>query len=515
MNESTPTPPPPSGDSNRLSLRTSEHQLNPPIPSGSPFSHYQAVAQDDVPASDKFCLGLGFIVSTGTHAAIHVMLNTVYNVTLGVNPAVISSLVFIQRIWTALLQLVAGHISDNLSSRWGRRKPMLLAAVPPMVICFALIWLIPAHASHTALVVRLTVCSLLFYTALAFYTVPLLALQIEATSDYHERTRVSSYTQICTYIIAVAVMWILAIAQLPLFHNLVEGVRCTTVVLSFFFLIAASAPLFCSRRIAYGSVAKLHRCQSFFRNLREVSKNRPFMMVLGMRIVGSFGYCLVTTFQIYLNYYYVCGGDVRKGIVLYAWTGLVFQAASIGAITICRSLAARYEKARIVEMISWLLVGDCIGRLFLYNPTYPWLQLIVFAGNGACMGALGVLTLSMLADVVDYDELQYGARREGMFGSVFGCCNMVGEAVGILLSGFLLVWTGFDAKLGGAQTALTLQLLKFTYASFPFLGAVAIIWIARRYPLGEERLDDIKSKLVGRREAGALPRLEARQAGGV
>ena len=69
------------------------------------------------------------------------------------------------------------------------------------------------------------------------------------------------------------------------------------------------------------------------------------------------------------------------------------------------------------------------------------------------LGGLFTLMGSMIADVVDVDELETHQRREGMFGSIFWWVVKVGMAAALAGGGFLLNATGFDVALGGAQTA--------------------------------------------------------------
>jgi len=128
-----------------------------------------------------------------------------------------------------------------------------------------------------------------------------------------------------------------------------------------------------------------------------------------------------------------------------------------------------------------------IGSWWLYNPNLPWLQPLA-SGSIAFIGA-GFWTIygSCGADVMDYDELQTGKRREGAFSACGSWINKFAMVLGIWASGFILSSTGFDVKLGGEQTP---------HAIFGLLLAlVAFI----RFPLSAERMADIRSQLEARR----------------
>jgi GPH family glycoside/pentoside/hexuronide:cation symporter len=73
-----------------------------------------------------------------------------------------------------------------------------------------------------------------------------------------------------------------------------------------------------------------------------------------------------------------------------------------------------------------------------------------------------------------------------------------GNSIGSLLAGSVLVWIGFEAKLG-AQSHHTLELMKFWYFLAPFTGALAALILIRKYELGEDRVYEIKAELARRR----------------
>jgi GPH family glycoside/pentoside/hexuronide:cation symporter len=119
------------------------------------------------------------------------------------------------------------------------------------------------------------------------------------------------------------------------------------------------------------------------------------------------------------------------------------------------------------------------------------------------LGGLFTLMGSMIADVVDADELETRERREGMFGSIFWWVVKVGMAAALAMGGFLLNATGFDVALGGQQTAQTLVLLRLCDVFVPFITSGIAIWVIASYPITEEKAHDIRKELERRRGASA------------
>jgi len=93
-------------------------------------------------------------------------------------------------LFDAVTDPLAGSISDNWRSKWGRRHPFMLASAVPLGLCFAALFAPPASLGTTGLLVWLTVFAILTRTALTFYHVPHQALGAELSSDYAARTGV-------------------------------------------------------------------------------------------------------------------------------------------------------------------------------------------------------------------------------------------------------------------------------------------------------------------------------------
>ncbi|NBQ64370.1 MAG: MFS transporter, partial [Verrucomicrobia bacterium] len=111
---------------------------------------------------------------------------------------------------------------------------------------------------------------------------------------------------------------------------------------------------------------------------------------------------------------------------------------------------------------------------------------------------------SMVADVCDFDELQTGQRREGMFGAVFWWVVKLGMALALALSGYALNFTGFDVNLGSGQSERTLFLMRLLDIGVPALTSALAILLVAAYPLTEAMAHEVRTQLEKRRgRAGA------------
>jgi len=458
-------------------------------------------AADRVSWRERIGLGFGKVVADGTHGTLHVLVNPIYNMTLGLNPALISTVVFIQRIWDAMLDPVWGNFSDNFRSRWGRRIPLLLSACIPLALLFAAIWWFPRGASQAWLFWHLLLVSLAFYTAHSLYSMPLGGLTVEATDDYHERTRLASITLAFGFAFQIASQWLFPLTQISVFNDGIQGLRWVAAGCALLFLGFGLMPVFLCRERHYHRIAGKQKSTSLLKNLQAVRGNRSFLAMLSARFVASFGYNIVGMLGIYMNTYYVFGGNLKASAMAYGFLGSAFHvAAIIMSLLVYPGIARRVGKKRTFQISACILLCGCAAKLVVYHPGHPWLQFIVLSTNGAASAGLSLMPAAMLGDIADQDELKTGLRREALFASLLSWFEKAGNSFGSLLAGFVLVWVGFNAKLG-AQTPETLALMKFSYFLAPTLGALLALYLIRNYDLNEDEAYRIKATLQERRAA--------------
>jgi len=461
--------------------------------------HHETAKKDRVSLREKIGLGFGRMVTDGTHGTLHVLINPIYNMTLGVNPALISTIIFIQRIWDAMLDPFFGQFSDNFRSKWGRRRPLLLLGALPISVLFVALWWFPQGASTNHLFWHLLLVSLGFYAAYALYAMPLNGLIVEATDDYHERTRLAGIALAFGFAAQIGSQWIFPLTQASFFSSGIHGVRYVSLGCGVLFLIAALIPvLFCRERLYEKVTAKQARVP-FLVSLKAASGNRAFMSLLCARGVFSFGYNVVGVLGGYMQTYYVLGGDIKRAAPIAATIGSSFHiAAIIMALLVYPRIEGCIGKRRTMQLACWVLIVDCVAKYWLYQPGRGWLPMAVIIMNGISNSGVSLMCIAMLGDIADQEEYRTGLRSEGLFVALMAWFEKAGNSLGSFLTGFILVWVGFDARVGG-QTGHTLTLMKWSYMIFPSAGALLTLYFISRYNLTREQTYAIKDELSRRR----------------
>lgn len=464
----------------------------------SRHTHHETRPEDRVVWRERLGLGFGRIAAEGSTGTMHVLLNPIFNMTLGMNPALLSTLGFIMRIWDAVTDPLCGQYSDNFRSRWGRRRPLIAVAALPTALCFAAMWWASPAWGDIGMFWFLLALFALFYLGHTLYTLPLNGLVLEATDDYHERTRLIAVLGVFGYSFQILSQWIFPLTQLSVFASPVSGLHWITGGCAVLFIGAGVMPVLLCRERNYFRLVSKQPKMSLRDGVRDVVRNPPLIRLIVAKVIHSFGYNIVGMLGIYMNTYYVFGGDVKAGAWFYGILGTAYMAAAIPcSLFLYPWMSRRIGKRRTLQFCALMLMAGCVSKLFVYHPGHPWLQLVVLLTNGASGSGIGLMVGSMLGDIADYEEWKHGRRNEAFLASIMSWFEKVGGSLAGLLSGFVLVWIGFDAKLG-AQSAHTLQLMKFGYFIMPFLGALGALLLMQRYELTEDRVYEIKAELARR-----------------
>ena len=111
-------------------------------------------------------------------------------------PATIGVIFGLSRIWDAVSDPLVGFLSDRTRTRWGRRRPWLLASALPVGIFYVMAWSPPRALEGGALVAWMTVAIFGWFTGITMFSVPHSSLGAELSPDYLERNRVFGIRQI-------------------------------------------------------------------------------------------------------------------------------------------------------------------------------------------------------------------------------------------------------------------------------------------------------------------------------
>jgi GPH family glycoside/pentoside/hexuronide:cation symporter len=460
--------------------------------------------------------GLGALVNNLLAAAIG-MMAIVLNLGLGMNPAVVGTLMALPRLTDALTDPLMGYISDHTRTRWGRRRPYIFIGAIFAGLVFMALWQLPAGHSHTFYFWFFLIGSIVFYLGYTIFATPWVALGYELTPDYNERTRLMGVANWMGQIAYVVVPWFYMIMENDrLFEDSVAGARGLAIGVGLFTIAVGILPaIFLRERMRDIAVAEAEEeipakatswlagiganALSFFKGFLITIRFKPFLKLCLATFLVFNGFMLISSFTSYVIIYYIYEGDKDAGAKLMGWVGTASAIGTFVVIPIVTWVGTRIGKRRAFFFAIGVSIIGYGMKWFCYSPEHPWLLLIATPFIAFGLGGLFTLMGSMVADVCDLDELNTGSRREGMFGSIFWWVVKLGMALALGLSGVLLNATGFDVALGGDQAERTLLLMRLFDVGVPMVTSAIAIWAVASYPITEEMARDVRTQLEARR----------------
>jgi GPH family glycoside/pentoside/hexuronide:cation symporter len=414
-----------------------------------------------------------------------------------------------------------GFISDRTRTRWGRRRPYLFCGAIAAGILFALLWQLPEGRDQTFYFTYFLIGSILFYMGYTVFATPWVALGYELTPDYHERTRlmgVQNFIGQLAYVVSPWFLWIMTYEGF--FENQVKGAAGLAIIIAVVAIGFGLLPaIFLHERLKDIAVAEkeesngepergafVRNMVSFFKGFGITLASKPFLKLCVATFLVFNGFILISSFQFYVIIYYVTGGEQNLGAKYAGYAGSVGAVSTFVVIIIITWLGTRIGKRRAFFVSTGLSMVGYALKWVCYNPDIPILVVLPAPLLAFGLGGLFTLMPSMVADVVDLDELKTHQRREGMFGSIFWWVVKLGMSAALAGGGVLLEATGFEVELEGNQTERAILLMRIFDIMIPIVCSAIAIWVVVTFPITEKRANEVRQELERRRgKAGAAP----------
>ena len=423
---------------------------------------------------------------------VYVYIPKFYTDVVGINITVLGYLMFSVRIFDAVTDPAIGYLSDRTSTRFGRRRPYIAAGSIFVAVAMFLLFNPPA-VSETMETVWFGVTIYILFLFWTIVAVPFESLGPEITFDYHERT--SLFGMRDGFLIAGTLAAASSPALVGWLFNLpadADGERA-----KFFWIAVIYAPLligtccWCVLAIRERRPAVEHQTKGLWRGLRQVSHNRPFVILLIAYTVSAIGNNLPATLILFYVEYVLESPMADFFLMLYFVTGIIFL-----PVWIVISRRTGKKAAWLASMA--INTGAFVGVFFLGPGDAAIYGILVFL-SGIGFGATLAIPSAIQADVIDYDELLTGERREGQYIGLWSISKKFAAAVGIGAGLSILGVVGYTPNV--QQSAEVQMTLRVLYALVPSLCNIVAIAIACAYPISSRIHAEIR-KAIAQRQAG-------------
>ena len=461
---------------------------------------------DRVPFKQKVSYALGSLVDPLAGGSLGPIFMPVFNLGFGISPGLLSIVGMIHRVWDAIYDPIIANVSDNTRTRWGRRRPYILIGSIATALVTPFLWRVGHDWSEMFMLVYITLIGLLVHVCMSTWAMPYNSLMLEMTPNYDERTRVSAYRAIVGNFGALIGAWVLPLCASKFFANpttgeadIVRGIQTVSLGLSAGIVAFGILPaLFVTERYYARDASKQAR-EPFFKGLRDSFQLRPLWMLIFIVLFQVLGNTLVGGMGFYLNVFFVNKGALSNAAFIEGLKSSVAFVAALGAVPFWTWVSEKLDKKwTLMIIVGSGLISSALQYLCL-SPRYPYLQIVPAVFYASVVASIWLILPSMQADIVDYDELRTRRRREGNINAVFTWFFKLGVTLATGASGFILVWTGFEAKNGANQAPEVLRLMLWLFISVPaFFWIIAVIMIYF-YPLNRAKMAVIRTELEARR----------------
>ncbi len=409
---------------------------------------------------------------------------TFYYSVVQLNVIVITFAFIIWSIWNAFNDPLLGLISDRTSSKWGRRKPFILAGLIPLIIINVLLWTPPRGNDLASFIYLLIIIIIweLFYT---MYSVNQTSLFPEMFRDLEQRAKANTSIQIFQ-IISLLIAFILPGIFIPEFDNpqYFHEFSLTAIIISI--ICSISGFIFIKfgikERIEFSEDPK--SAPSFINSLKFTFKNKSFRYYL----VGSFALwysfgMLPTVFPLYGDF--VLG--VQDAFIQSMMLGIGFVAAMIFVFPwrmIIKKLGAK--NAFISSLI--VFIATLMPFMFISNALGGFITLLIWG-----FGLAGVLIVRdvTISAIIDEDELNMGIRREAGYYGILGFFVKLTNVVIYITIALVFIgtdWALFDPSTIDTENILGLRSLMFIFPTiFLIFGILSMLF----FPINKEKYDKI------------------------
>ena len=430
----------------------------------------------------KLFYGIGDLGNALVNSAIQFFLMKFYTDAALILPALSGSALLIGKIWDAVNDPLFGWITDKTKSRFGKRRVFMIFGAIPLGIAVALLWFVP-QVDRIWTFVWIAGTFILFDTLWTLTNVPYYALTSELTDDYDERSSLTTYRMVMAvpaYLIGAAltpaIVGLFALQRTGYaFIGIVYGVICAVALL-------ISAAGLRERKELVVSKPEASPIKSFLIAIR----NKPFVWLCGTYFIVNISFAFIKILMIYY---------IEYQLLMKAESSLV-----MGLMLICVTISLPFWQwiSRKIDKGPAYGLGMLVGgtavvlTFFLPHHSTALIYLIaVLAGFG--FSAQWIFPWAMVADVADYDRLETGQQRSGVYYGIWGLATKISEALALAAVGWIL--TGFGYVPNVEQTPNALLGIRLFFGLVPAAFIFISLPLLFKYPITRKSHAEVRAKL--------------------
>ena len=387
------------------------------------------------------------------------------------------------RAFDALTDPLMGWITDRTRTRWGRRRPWIAIGAPGAALAFLAMFAPPESFGPAAAGAWLGAMYIVYSIFQTIYQIPHYGLGAELTLDYRERNSVFSWEQafsVAGTLFASAVPGLLA-AQLG-------ARRGYFWFASVFGVLLVGLMWNLAWRVREREDFSARAPNPLVPGVRRVLRNRAFRLLLAVYLVGALTGAIPGTLMPYFVTYVLRPEGkplnwISLFLFLYFGTGLL-------CLPLWVWLANRIGK-KATWLFSFISGGTGSLALFFVPEGAVWLFGAILVWAGSSFAARLFLGPSIQADVIDYDELLTGKRREAQYGGLWSITTKFAVIPSLTIPLAVLATIGYEPNV--EQSDQVKLAIRSIFALAPAATALIAFGFACFFPITQAVHGEIRA----------------------
>jgi len=418
-----------------------------------------------------------------------------YTDVVHISPGIAGTAMLVGKLtWDLINDGLFGYLCDKTKSRWGRRRPYLMFCSVPLALSFWLMFSLPEGLGPLPAFFGILLTAMLFDTFHTLVSTSYYAMTAELTTDYDERTSIATFRMIFNvigYIFGAAITTVIAGLLQKYLKMSLRG--AWSMVGLFFGVLAAASTMIVGFSNKFKSVVNDEPVKTpALKALFSTLKNKSFVSFLIISGIMSVAFTLVTTI---LPYFIIYPMGMEDSLSLI----MILLLGTLGLFLVpCKAVADRIGKGKTYALGIGIASVALLAASFLPASVATAVYAVaIIAGIG--FSSQWICPHSMLPDVVEYDELLSGQRREGLHYGMWGMVCKVTSALAMAISGWGLELFGYveDADVQSGPAMLGIRIL---FSALPVLLLALCIPLLIKYPITKESHARLLKELEKRKE---------------
>ena len=438
--------------------------------------------------------GLGDLASQFVWTFVGSYLTVFYTDIVGLAPLAISAIMLSAMIWDAFNDPMMGSIAERSRFKMGRFRPWIAFGCPFLAIFGVLTFTNPFSGSSAAGVAWAAITYIIAGMIYTLVNIPYGALAGVMTEDAAQRNKINSWRNIGMNLGIIIVNMFSATLMLKFSGAGAEVANARGYMWTAIVYGIISIPMFVIVALTCKEVVKPKGEPAKFSlkdTISNLVKNKYLMLLLVIMILimtAFMGRLAVTAF-----YAIYCMQDFRMIAVIMTIPSVATIVGSLFAPTLMRILGKK-------NLLCLSSICMAIGLLVIYFAPYQNRTMIILGSVIYGITSLGFpISLSMLADSIDYMEDKTGVRTDGTAYATYGLATKIGNAIGGSVGVLIMAAFGYVAG-AEVQTEEALRGINTTVNLLPAIVLIIAAICTMFWKLSDKEADEIRERLHKRHE---------------